>query len=86
MLQRAKVAIVRFGRDNARTPMHWIGAKPNAGSTTGEPWMPMMQNYVQVNVEEEQESEEGVLRMWREMIKLRREHQDVFLYGRFESF
>ncbi len=44
----------------------------------------MNQNYKEVNAVAERKSEEGVLRMWRDMIRLRREHEDSFGYGRFE--
>jgi glycosidase len=84
MLQRAKVAISNFGRDNARAPVHWSGSKPNAGFTSGEPWIPVNENYTDINVEAVLKNEEGVLRMWKNMIKMRREHEDSFVYGRFE--
>ena len=32
------------GRDNARTPMQW-DASPNAGFTTGTPWIPVNPNH-----------------------------------------
>ena len=35
---QALAAVQRMARDNARTPMQWT-AGPNAGFTTGTPWM-----------------------------------------------
>jgi oligo-1,6-glucosidase len=84
MWEKAKRGIAKFGRDNARTPMQWSGGKPNAGFTSGEPWIPVMDNYREVNVETERKNDEGVLKMWRDMIDLRRKHEDSFVYGRFE--
>ena len=85
MLQKVKTAIAKFGRDNARTPMQWRGSKLHAGFTTAqEPWISVNENYKEVNVEVELKADEGVLRMWKSMIKLRREHENSFVYGRFE--
>lgn len=36
------------GRDNARTPMQWSDA-PNAGFTTGTPWLQVNPNYPEIN-------------------------------------
>jgi oligo-1,6-glucosidase len=41
------------------------------------------ENYPDVTVEAELKSDAGVLRMWRDMIQMRREHEDAFVYGRF---
>ena len=40
------------GRDGERTPMQWTTG-PNAGFTTGTPWLPIPPSYVKVNVETE---------------------------------
>lgn len=37
-------------RDNARTPMQWNDG-PNAGFTTGTPWIPVIDNYKTINAE-----------------------------------
>ena len=41
-------SIYARGRDNARTPMQW-SEEPNAGFTTGTPWLPVNPNYVSIN-------------------------------------
>jgi glucan 1,6-alpha-glucosidase len=41
-------AIYARGRDNARTPMQWSQEK-HAGFTTGSPWLPVNENYTQIN-------------------------------------
>ena len=39
-----------LGRDPQRTPMPWDGS-PNAGFTTGEPWLPLNADWRERNVE-----------------------------------
>lgn len=85
MLQKLKTTIAKLGRDNARTPMQWSGSRLDAGFTTAqEPWISVNKNYKEVNVEVKLEADEGVLSMWKSMIKLCREHESSFVYGRFE--
>ena len=43
-------AIAAMSRDNARTPMQW-DACPHAGFTTGEPWIAVNPNHVEINAE-----------------------------------
>lgn len=38
------------GRDNGRTPMQW-NSEPQAGFTTGNPWLAVNPNYKDINVE-----------------------------------
>ena len=45
-------ALNKKARDHARAPMQW-SAGPNAGFTTGTPWMDVNPNYTEINVEEE---------------------------------
>lgn len=45
--------IHRVSRDNARTPMQW-DASPNAGFTTGTPWIGVNPNYKEINAQQEQ--------------------------------
>ena len=44
-------AFSKKARDHARAPMQW-SAGPNAGFTTGTPWMDVNPNYTSINVEE----------------------------------
>ena len=75
--------IKRTSRDNARTPMQWSGAQ-NAGFSSGKPWLKINGNYKDVNVENEQAQDDGVLSFWRKMIKMRRE-DEVLCSGSFKS-
>ncbi|KAK2596615.1 hypothetical protein QQS21_006291 [Conoideocrella luteorostrata] len=70
-------------RDNGRLPMQW-NAKPHGGFTTGpKPWMRVNDDYDTWNVESQEGVEDSVLAYWRRMLKLRKEEQDVFIYGTY---
>ncbi|KGX91551.1 oligo-1,6-glucosidase [Pontibacillus halophilus JSM 076056 = DSM 19796] len=70
------------GRDNARTPMQWSGEK-NAGFTPDEPWIKVNPNYTSINVEDQQKDEGSILNYYKELIRLRKNH-DVLLYGSYK--
>ena len=73
--------IRRTSRDNGRTPMQWTDG-PNAGFTSGKPWLQVNGNHSQVNVQREEQDENGVLAFWRYMISLRKTHP-VLIDGEF---
>ena len=88
--------IHRRSRDNARTPMQWSAA-PNAGFTTGTPWIGVNPNYRTINAEAQENDPDSVLCFYRRLIALRRElpiitegdytllladHPQVFAYQR----
>ncbi|MGE5551007.1 MAG: alpha-amylase family glycosyl hydrolase [Bacteroidota bacterium] len=60
------------GRDEERTPMQW-DAGPNAGFTTGEPWLPLGQEYKTTNVATEAKDPDSLLSLYRRLIWLRKE-------------
>lgn len=70
------------GRDNARTPMQW-SKKPNAGFTTGKPWLPVNPNYTQINAAEELKDANSVFHHYRRLIQLRKAYP-VFRDGWFD--
>ncbi len=72
------------GRDNARTPMQW-SAGPNAGFTTGTPWIGVNPNHAEVNVEADRADPEGVFEHYRRLIRLRRD-EPIVAFGRFTGF
>ncbi len=57
-------------RDNARTPMQW-DAGPNAGFTTGTPWLAVNPNHVEVNAAAALADPDSVLHHYRRLIELR---------------
>ncbi len=58
-------------RDNARTPMQW-DASPNAGFTTGKPWLPVGPTYKTLNVAAQQADPDSALNFYRALIQLRK--------------
>ncbi|GGL60839.1 alpha-glucosidase [Wenxinia marina] len=72
----------RNSRDNARTPMQWT-AGPNAGFTTGTPWLPPARNFAEINAQADRSQPDGVFDFYRHLVALRREHP-VIVHGRYE--
>ncbi len=77
--QKVMESIWMKGRDNSRTPMQW-NSEPNAGFTTGTPWLGVNENYTKINVEAQWNDPTSVLSYYRDMIKLRKS-EEVFVYG-----
>lgn len=71
-------------RDNARTPMHWSG-EPQAGFTTGTPWIPVNPNHVEINVAAQVGDPASVLAHYRRLIALRRQHE-IVVEGLFQPW
>lgn len=72
-------------RDNARTPMQWTGEE-GAGFTTGTPWLALNDNYVSINVAEQENRPDSVLNYYKKLIALRKadSYKPIFTYGGFE--
>ena len=83
-------------RDNSRTPMQW-NQEAQAGFTKGTPWLQIIYNYKEINVENQIHKEGSILEYYRELIRLRKaypiiakgsyepllpEHTSVFAYKR----
>jgi alpha-glucosidase len=60
-----------LGRDPERTPMQW-GNSPNAGFTTGTPWLPLADDYARNNVAVERNDPHSMLTLYKRLIALRR--------------
>jgi oligo-1,6-glucosidase len=71
-----------MSRDNARTPMQWSSG-PNAGFSSGRPWIGLNPDYVSVNAEAEETDPNSTLNFARTIIKFRKEHA-CLAYGSFE--
>jgi oligo-1,6-glucosidase len=59
-----------MSRDNARTPMHW-DASPQAGFTTGTPWIGVNPNHDEINAEAALADPGSVFHHYRRLIELR---------------
>ena len=77
--KEALAGVHRFSRDSARTPMQW-DASPNAGFTSGKPWLPVSGDYETLNAEAERNDPDSVLNWYISLAGLRGEHP-VFTEG-----
>ncbi|MFC2947805.1 glycoside hydrolase family 13 protein [Virgibacillus sediminis] len=75
-------SIYAKGRDNARTPFQWNHTK-HGGFTTGEPWIKVNPNYLNINAEQAVEDEQSIFHYYRELIRLRKKHP-IIVYGDYQ--
>ncbi|MGT2896058.1 glycoside hydrolase family 13 protein [Streptococcus entericus] len=68
-----------IGRDNARTPMQWT-AGPQAGFTTGQPWLPVNPNHQTINVAQALADKQSIFYTYQQLLRLRLE-ADWLIYG-----
>lgn len=71
-------------RDNARTPMQWDDS-PNAGFTSGRPWLKVNPNYKVINVKDQLNDGDSVLSYYKKLLALRKseKYKEIFTYGTF---
>jgi alpha-glucosidase len=69
-----------LGRDPERTPMQWSAA-PNAGFTTGTPWLPIAADYRETNVETQRCDPASMLALHQRLIALRRAEPALSIGG-----
>jgi alpha-glucosidase len=69
---------IGVGRDPARTPMQW-DASDGAGFTTGEPWLPLSDDYQTVNVAASNHDSLSLLTLYRKLLRLRARHEALCL-------
>ena len=74
----------RSSRDSARTPVQWSG-DDTAGFTTGTPWLPVNENYKEINVEREEGDPNSLLNFYRKAIALRKSLPAV-RYGEYREY
>lgn len=73
----------QWSRDHARLPMQW-DCSPNAGFTTGQPWMKVNDNYKTINVQAQLADKDSLFHLYQRLIELR--HQDtVVSQGTFQD-
>ena len=61
----------KTGRDPARTPMPWDDS-PQAGFTTGRPWLPLSHAWRQTNVAGEQRDPGSILSLYKRLIRMKK--------------
>ncbi|CAK7201256.1 hypothetical protein SEUCBS139899_003959 [Sporothrix eucalyptigena] len=83
-----KRSIQILGRDNARTPMQWDASNKSAGFTdrTEGAWMRTHDLYPEINVAKQQGDPNSVLSFWKSMLRFRKSHADLFIYGNFRLY
>ncbi|CZR45435.1 uncharacterized protein FPRO_15390 [Fusarium proliferatum ET1] len=85
-LAQAMRNIRSVARDHARTPVQW-NDEEHAGFTdapTG-PWMGINDNYREVNVQQQVSDPDSVFAFWQNLLKLRKKHVELFVYGSWET-
>ncbi|QTJ43896.1 alpha-glucosidase [Dolosigranulum pigrum] len=71
------------GRDHARTPMQWHGDQAHAGFTAGQPWIPVNDNFTEINVAQNLTEKDSVFATYQQLIQYRRDH-DIVVKGDFQ--
>lgn len=86
-LSEALAVLQRVARDHARVPMQWEGKTSNAGFTPDsvKPWMSVLESHTHINVKDQIDVKGSVLDFWKEVLRLRKAHQDIFVYGNFQE-
>ncbi|KIE22030.1 oligo-1,6-glucosidase [Vibrio sinaloensis] len=71
-----------FSRDHARVPVQW-NDQLNAGFTSGTPWLPVNDNYSEINAEQAVNDDDSIYHHYRRLIALRQgeRYGDVIVYG-----
>ncbi|KAK6715560.1 hypothetical protein SNK04_006507 [Fusarium graminearum] len=83
VLELARKEYQLKARDHARTPVQW-DSSPNAGFTTGKPWIRVNDDYQQWNAATQTNTKGSVFDYWRSALSLRKELKDIVVYGDFE--
>jgi glycosidase len=80
-----------IGRDNARTPMQWTadpdtyaGFLADDAPKHARPWMSIHPDFPTWNAQAQLADPESPFHYWRRVLRLRKQHKDVFVYGDFE--
>lgn len=86
-------------RDNGRTPVQW-NSNIYAGFSESNPWISVIDNYKDINVEKQLNDKNSILNFYRQLIKIRKEnssivngkiefynleHSDIFMYKRINE-
>ena len=72
-----------LSRDNSRTPFQW-DATTNAGFTAGKPWLPVNENYKNLNAVAQENDPNSILNFVRKLGILRKSKKDILVYGKYK--
>ena len=59
------------GRDGSRTPMPWQAAAPQAGFSSGKPWLPVPAAHHPLAVDRQEADPDSLLHTWRRLLRQR---------------
>jgi alpha-glucosidase len=62
------------GRDGSRTPMPWIADAPQAGFTSGVPWLPLDPRHFGLSIDRQERDATSPLHAWRQFLTWRKSH------------
>lgn len=81
--KKALEVISHYSRDNGRTPFQWTDG-PNAGFTSGTPWLALNSNYNTINAAEQEKRQNSVLSFYKKLIALRKnvKYAETIVYGK----
>ncbi len=79
-----KVGLSGTGRDPERTPMQWNDSM-NAGFSEASPWLPIADDYSEVNVSKLSKSRSSVLTLYKKLIHLKKK-SNALKYGKYFPF
>jgi oligo-1,6-glucosidase len=80
--QLVMATIYAKSRDNARTPMQWDNG-PNAGFTTGTPWIKVNPNYTSINVAQALADPDSIFHYYQRLIQIRKATPAI-VYGAYD--
>lgn len=83
-MEKVMAGLRLLSRDHGRLPMQW-NDEPQAGFTTGTPWMRVHDDYPSLNVAKQEKEEDSVLSYNKQLLKLRKQYKS-FSLGVFEMF
>lgn len=69
-------------RDNGRTPMQWNDSS-HAGFSSGTPWLPVNNNYAEINAAAQDKDPNSALNHFRKMVQLRKSNP-VLVHGAYQ--
>ncbi|MGY0395125.1 alpha,alpha-phosphotrehalase [Fusobacterium sp. SYSU M8A802] len=76
--EEAMKIIMERSRDNGRTPMQW-NDQINGGFSKGTPWIDSIQNYQEINVQNQIYDNDSILNYYRKLISLRKRYKVISL-------